>query len=59
MKLAAGTSLFGTIVVFVDHADLVPLGHPAVADLRVDLTDAGEPVVLETAEPADTEEDAK
>ncbi len=26
----------------VTNADLVPLGHPAVADLRVDLTDAGE-----------------
>jgi nucleoside-diphosphate-sugar epimerase len=26
----------------VTNADLVPLGHPAVADLQVDLTDAGE-----------------
>ena len=26
----------------VTNADLVPLGHPDVADLRVDLTDAGE-----------------
>jgi nucleoside-diphosphate-sugar epimerase len=26
----------------VTNADLVSLGHPAVADLRVDLTDAGE-----------------
>jgi nucleoside-diphosphate-sugar epimerase len=26
----------------VTNADLVPLGHPEVADLRVDLTDAGE-----------------
>jgi nucleoside-diphosphate-sugar epimerase len=26
----------------VTNADLVPLGHPGVADLRVDLTDAGE-----------------
>jgi nucleoside-diphosphate-sugar epimerase len=26
----------------VTNADLVPLDHPAVADLRVDLTDAGE-----------------
>ncbi len=26
----------------VTNADLVPLGHPAVADLRVDLTDTGE-----------------
>ncbi|MDO9380725.1 MAG: NAD(P)-dependent oxidoreductase [Nocardioidaceae bacterium] len=26
----------------VTNADLVPLGHPSVADLRVDLTDAGE-----------------
>ena len=26
----------------VTNADLVPLEHPAVADLRVDLTDAGE-----------------
>ena len=26
----------------VTNADLVPLGHPAVADLRVDLTDAGD-----------------
>ncbi len=26
----------------VTNADLVPLGHPAVADLRVDLTDAGQ-----------------
>jgi len=26
----------------VTNADVVPLGHPAVADLRVDLTDAGE-----------------
>ena len=26
----------------VTNADLVPLGHPNVADLRVDLTDAGE-----------------
>ena len=26
----------------VTNADLVPLGHPAVDDLRVDLTDAGE-----------------
>jgi len=26
----------------VTNADLVPLGHPAVADLRVDLTDIGE-----------------
>ncbi len=26
----------------VTNADLVPLGHPAVSDLRVDLTDAGE-----------------
>ncbi|QZY29238.1 NAD-dependent epimerase/dehydratase family protein [Nocardioides coralli] len=26
----------------VTNADLVPLGHPAVTDLRVDLTDAGE-----------------
>lgn len=26
----------------VTNADLTPLGHPAVADLRVDLTDAGE-----------------
>jgi nucleoside-diphosphate-sugar epimerase len=26
----------------VTNADLVPLGHPAIADLRVDLTDAGE-----------------
>jgi nucleoside-diphosphate-sugar epimerase len=26
----------------VTNADLVPLGHPAVPDLRVDLTDAGE-----------------
>jgi nucleoside-diphosphate-sugar epimerase len=26
----------------VTNADLLPLGHPAVADLRVDLTDAGE-----------------
>jgi nucleoside-diphosphate-sugar epimerase len=26
----------------VTNADLVPLGHPTVADLRVDLTDAGE-----------------
>jgi nucleoside-diphosphate-sugar epimerase len=26
----------------VTNADLVPLSHPAVADLRVDLTDAGE-----------------
>ncbi len=26
----------------VTNADLVPLGHPAVADLRVDLSDAGE-----------------
>ncbi|MCW2850082.1 MAG: nucleoside-diphosphate-sugar epimerase [Marmoricola sp.] len=26
----------------VTNADLVPLGHPAVADLRVDLTDVGE-----------------
>src|SRR3954470_16122745 len=26
----------------VTNADLVPLGHPGVADLRVDLTDAGQ-----------------
>ena len=26
----------------VTNADLVPLEHPGVADLRVDLTDAGE-----------------
>ena len=26
----------------VTNADLVPLDHPGVADLRVDLTDAGE-----------------
>lgn len=26
----------------ITNADLVPLGHPAVADLRVDLTDAGQ-----------------
>ena len=26
----------------VTNADLVPLGHPAVADLRIDLTDIGE-----------------
>lgn len=26
----------------VTNADLVPLGHSSVADLRVDLTDAGE-----------------
>lgn len=26
----------------VTNADLVPLGHPAVADLRIDLTDLGE-----------------
>jgi nucleoside-diphosphate-sugar epimerase len=41
----AGTHVANHLVAFghdVTNADLVPLGRPDVADLRVDLTDAGE-----------------